>query len=180
MRDARGRVLASHGLDAVGLRYFTVYGPRQRPDMGFARFIEAALRGEELPLFGDGRQLRDFTYVGDVVARTIAAAELVTRARSTTSRPAAAAAARRARRARRAIGQPLAVRLQPAPAGESRDTWRPRSPASTRLRADDPLPRGSPPRSPRCGGGRRRGRLMARLIAEIGSNHNRDLDRALA
>jgi UDP-glucose 4-epimerase len=59
----------------VGLRYFTVYGPRQRPDMAFNRFISAALAGEELEVFGDGLQSRDFTYVDDVVAATMAAAE---------------------------------------------------------------------------------------------------------
>jgi UDP-glucuronate 4-epimerase len=69
-----GAYAAAHGLDVVGLRYFTVYGPRQRPDMGLSRFIEAGVSGAELPIFGDGRQLRDFTYVGDIVAATIAAA----------------------------------------------------------------------------------------------------------
>ena len=61
-------------MPTVGLRYFTVYGPRQRPDMAFSRFLRAALEGEPLPLFGDGRQIRDFTYVGDIVEGTIAAA----------------------------------------------------------------------------------------------------------
>ncbi len=63
------------GLEVVGLRYFTVYGPRQRPDMGFSRFIEAALSGEEIRIYGDGKQIRDFTFVGDVVRATIAAAQ---------------------------------------------------------------------------------------------------------
>jgi UDP-glucose 4-epimerase len=58
----------------VGLRYFTVYGPRQRPDMAFERFLERALAGEALPVLGDGLQVREFTYAGDVVAATIAAA----------------------------------------------------------------------------------------------------------
>jgi len=58
---------------AVALRYFTVYGPRQRPDMGFSRFFEAALVGQPFPIFGTGQQIRDFTYVGDVVAATMAA-----------------------------------------------------------------------------------------------------------
>jgi nucleoside-diphosphate-sugar epimerase len=69
----------SHGLSAVSLRYFTAYGPRQRPEMAFAAFIRAILRGKLLPVFGDGRQVRDFTFVGDVVAGTIAAAELGTK-----------------------------------------------------------------------------------------------------
>jgi nucleoside-diphosphate-sugar epimerase len=62
-------------LPVVGLRYFTVYGPRQRPDMAFSRFIGCALRGEPLRVFGDGRQLRDFTFVADAVEGTLAAAE---------------------------------------------------------------------------------------------------------
>ncbi|WP_203830286.1 NAD-dependent epimerase/dehydratase family protein [Actinoplanes palleronii] len=61
---------------AVILRYFSVYGPRQRPDMAFHRFIEAALDGSPAPLYGDGRQSRSFTYVGDVVAATIRAAQV--------------------------------------------------------------------------------------------------------
>jgi UDP-glucuronate 4-epimerase len=70
-----GAYAQSYALDAVGLRYFTVYGPRQRPDMALARFIEAVVEGREVPIFGDGRQMRDFTFVGDVVAATIAAAQ---------------------------------------------------------------------------------------------------------
>ncbi|RME43042.1 MAG: NAD-dependent epimerase/dehydratase family protein [Chloroflexi bacterium] len=58
----------------VALRYFTVYGPRQRPDMAFHRFIRAILAGRPLTLFGDGTQTRDFTYVDDIVTGTIAAA----------------------------------------------------------------------------------------------------------
>jgi UDP-glucose 4-epimerase len=65
----------NHGVPTVSLRYFTVYGPRQRPDMGFHRFIRAALLGEPITLYGDGEQTRDFTFVGDIVRATIAAAE---------------------------------------------------------------------------------------------------------
>jgi nucleoside-diphosphate-sugar epimerase len=61
------------GVQSVALRYFTVYGPRQRPDMAFNRMCAAVLAGTPFPLFGDGTQVRDFTYVGDVVAATIAA-----------------------------------------------------------------------------------------------------------
>jgi nucleoside-diphosphate-sugar epimerase len=61
------------GLPIVGLRYFTAYGPRQRPDMAFHRFISSALAGEEISIYGDGRQLRDYTYVGDVVEATVRA-----------------------------------------------------------------------------------------------------------
>jgi nucleoside-diphosphate-sugar epimerase len=63
------------GLPAVSLRYFTVYGPRQRPDMAFHRFLKAARDGRPLTVYGDGRQTRDFTYVDDIVAATRAAGE---------------------------------------------------------------------------------------------------------
>lgn len=64
----------NYGVPTVSLRYFTVYGPRQRPDMAFHRFIKAALLGKEVIVFGDGEQSRDFTYVSDVVAANIQAA----------------------------------------------------------------------------------------------------------
>ncbi|WP_246002050.1 NAD-dependent epimerase/dehydratase family protein [Allorhizocola rhizosphaerae] len=63
-------------LSVVALRYFTAYGPRQRPDMVLGRLLFGALSGMPVTLFGDGTQRRDFTYVSDVVAATIAAAEL--------------------------------------------------------------------------------------------------------
>lgn len=62
------------GLATVSLRYFTVFGPRQRPDMGMHRLIEAALTGASFPLYGSGDQIRDFTYVGDVVQANFLAA----------------------------------------------------------------------------------------------------------
>jgi UDP-glucose 4-epimerase len=67
--------LYSHlGVPAVSLRYFTVYGPRQRPDMAFTRFIQSLLEGTEIVVYGDGEQTRDFTYVSDIVAANMAAA----------------------------------------------------------------------------------------------------------
>ncbi|MDX6583427.1 MAG: hypothetical protein QOI10_2611 [Solirubrobacterales bacterium] len=64
----------NYGVRAVSLRYFSVYGPRQRPDMAFNRFSRAILTGEPIEVFGDGHQTRDFTYVADVVRATRAAA----------------------------------------------------------------------------------------------------------
>jgi UDP-glucose 4-epimerase len=55
------------GMPAVALRYFTVYGPRQRPDMAFHRFCRALLAGEPITVYGDGRQSRDFTFIADAV-----------------------------------------------------------------------------------------------------------------
>jgi nucleoside-diphosphate-sugar epimerase len=63
------------GLDAVVLRYFTFYGPRQRPDMALARIVDALARGSSFELYGDGLQSRSFTYVADGVEATIAAME---------------------------------------------------------------------------------------------------------
>ena len=64
----------NYGVDVVALRYFSVFGPRQRPDMAFSRLCEAALEDGEITIFGDGLQTRDFTFVGDVVAATRSAA----------------------------------------------------------------------------------------------------------
>ncbi len=61
------------GIPLVTLRYFSVYGPRQRPDMAFSTFIRAILRGEQIEIFGDGQQVRGSTYVGDCIDATIAA-----------------------------------------------------------------------------------------------------------
>lgn len=74
VEDLCGVYLRNHGLPVIGLRYFTVYGPGQRPDMSFARFITQMLRGHQLTVYGDGRQTREFTYVDDIVRATIAAA----------------------------------------------------------------------------------------------------------
>ena len=63
----------SFGLDVVTLRYFTVYGPRQRPDMAFARILQALQDREPFEVYGDGSQSRSFTYVADAVEATVAA-----------------------------------------------------------------------------------------------------------
>ena len=65
----------SFGLDAVVLRYFNAYGPRQRPDMAFPRIVEALIEGRPFTLYGDGEQSRSFTYVLDVVAASMLARE---------------------------------------------------------------------------------------------------------
>jgi len=64
----------NHGLPTVSLRFFTVYGPRQRPDMAFHRFLKAARDRQPVTVYGDGTQTRDFTYVADIVAAVRAAA----------------------------------------------------------------------------------------------------------
>ncbi len=65
----------NYGIPAVSLRYFTVYGPRQRPDMAFSKFINAVLKGSPIIIYGDGEQTRDFTYVSDIVEANILAME---------------------------------------------------------------------------------------------------------
>ena len=61
------------GVATSSLRYFTVYGPRQRPDMAFTRFLTALHKGDEISIYGDGHQSRDFTYVDDIVSGLVAA-----------------------------------------------------------------------------------------------------------
>ena len=117
------RLALRHGLELIALRYFTVYGPRQRPDMAFARFMRAALHGGEMPLLGDGRQRRDFTYVGDAAEATALAVE---RGRPGAfynvagGRPVALADALRILGA--ALGRAPALTARPADAREPRST----------------------------------------------------------
>lgn len=124
----------NHGVPAVSLRYFTVYGPRQRPDMSFHRFIKAGLLGEPITLFGDGEQTRDFTFVGDIVAATMAAAER--------GRPAGIYNIGGGSRVTinhvlgligRILDRPLDIRRLPAEKGDMRDTFADSSRAQTDL-----------------------------------------------
>lgn len=64
----------NYGVPAISLRYFTVYGPRQRPDMAIHKFVKAILNDEKITVYGDGTQTRDFTYVEDIVEANILAA----------------------------------------------------------------------------------------------------------
>lgn len=123
----------NHGVPAVSLRYFTVYGPRQRPDMGFHRFIRAALTGGQISLFGDGEQTRDFTFIADIVAATMAAGDRGRRgavynigggSRVTINQVLDLIA--------RLTGRPLDIRRLPAEKGDMRDTFA----DTTRARAD--------------------------------------------
>ncbi len=66
---------ANYGLPTVSLRYFTVYGPRQRPDMAFHIFMKSALQDKQINIYGDGEQIRDFTYIDDVVSANMLALE---------------------------------------------------------------------------------------------------------
>ncbi len=73
--DLAGVYQRIHGIHTVGLRYFTAFGPRQRPDMAFSRFVAAGIAGKPITILGDGLQVRDFTFVEDVITATILAAE---------------------------------------------------------------------------------------------------------
>lgn len=66
---------ANYGVPSVSLRFFTVYGPRQRPDMAFHRFIRAAFEGKPITVYGDGAQTRDFTFIADIVDANLAAGD---------------------------------------------------------------------------------------------------------
>ena len=114
----------NHGVQTTALRYFTVYGPRQRPDMAFHRFIRASLDGEPVTLYGDGEQTRDFTFVADAVAATIAAGE-----RGVAGRAYNVGGGSRVSMNRvieiigQVAGKPLEVRREPAQKGDMRDTY---------------------------------------------------------
>jgi len=111
------------GVPVTGLRFFTAYGPRQRPDMAFNRFIRMALEDEPIPVYGDGRQQRDFTFVDDVVDGTLAAAARgrpgavynIGGGRPTELREMITALGSM-------LGRQLAVRSHAAPVGEARVT----------------------------------------------------------
>ncbi len=64
-----------HGIDVTCLRYFTVYGPRQRPDLAIHKFAKLIEQGKPIPIYGDGSMMRDFTYIDDIIDGTVAAME---------------------------------------------------------------------------------------------------------
>jgi len=111
------------GLPTVSLRYFTVYGPRQRPDMAFHRLIRAMLEGGTFPLYGDGQQTRDFTFVADAVAANLLAVEappgqvfnIGGGSRVTMNQVIATL--------EEIVGRPAPVERQAAQAGDVRHTW---------------------------------------------------------
>ena len=123
----------NHGVPAVSLRYFTVYGPRQRPDMGFSRFLHRVKQGNAVPQFGDGRQTRDFTFVADAVTATVAAA-----ARGTPGAVYNIGGGSRVQLLdvfeliRRITGRPLLIEQLEPQRGDMRDTYA----DTTRARAD--------------------------------------------
>jgi UDP-glucose 4-epimerase len=112
------------GVPTTSLRYFTVYGPRQRPDMAFNRFIRAALAGQPITLYGDGEQTRDFTFVEDAVAGTMAAGDRGVPGRAYNLGGGSRVTVNHVLEIiGRVTGQPLTVRREPAQKGDMRDTY---------------------------------------------------------
>jgi UDP-glucose 4-epimerase len=114
----------NHGVPATSVRYFTVYGPRQRPDMAFHRFIRAAIDGRPITLYGDGEQTRDFTFVSDAVAATIAAGERGVPGRAYNIGGGSRVTVNHVLEIiGRLAGKPLHVRREPPQKGDMRDTF---------------------------------------------------------
>jgi nucleoside-diphosphate-sugar epimerase len=123
----------NHGVPTTSVRYFTVYGPRQRPDMAFNRFIRAALKAEPITLYGDGEQTRDFTFVTDAVAATIAAGERGVPGRAYNIGGGSRVSVNQVCEIlERIVGKRLDVRREPAQKGDMRDTF-----ADTALAQED-------------------------------------------
>jgi len=114
----------NHGVPTTSLRYFTVYGPRQRPDMAFHRFFTAAAHGQPITLYGDGEQTRDFTFVADTVAATIAAGERGVPGRAYNIGGGSRVSINNVLEIiGRTVGRELEIRREPAQKGDMRDTY---------------------------------------------------------
>jgi nucleoside-diphosphate-sugar epimerase len=112
-----------HGVPVVALRYFSVYGPRQRPDMGYYHFIDALLKQETIVVFGDGHQVRGNTYVDDCVAATIAAVKAPVGESYNLGGGETASVWEILARLESLIGRKANVRRGPARAGDQRSTF---------------------------------------------------------
>jgi nucleoside-diphosphate-sugar epimerase len=114
----------NYGVPVVALRYFTVYGPRQRPDMAFHRFITASLRDEPIALYGDGEQTRDFTFVADAIDATVAAGARGVNGRSYNVGGGSRVSMNEVIRIiERIAGRPLRINREGAQKGDMRDTY---------------------------------------------------------
>ncbi len=112
-----------HGVPLVVLRFFSVYGPRQRPDMGYYQFIQAMLKNETLVVFGDGQQARGNTYIGDCVAATIAAVKAPVGETYNLGGGEVASVWEILEKLERLIGRKANVRREPARPGDQRSTF---------------------------------------------------------
>ena len=123
-----------HGLPVTGLRFFTAYGPRNRPDLAIAKFAALIERGEPVPMFGDGGTRRDYTYVDDVVDGVVRAVDRCTGHHLYNlgnSHPVALRAMIEALAA--ALGKPAVIRVLPEQPGDVRQTYADISRAATEL-----------------------------------------------
>jgi UDP-glucose 4-epimerase len=116
--------VANHQVPATALRYFTVYGPRQRPDMAFNRFLKAAHYGEPIVLYGDGEQTRDFTFVLDAAAATAQAGRAGVPGRVYNIGGGSRVSVNHVLTLiERLVGKPLQVRREAPQKGDMRDTY---------------------------------------------------------
>lgn len=125
----------SNALPITSLRFFSVYGPRQRPDMAFHLFFRAVARGRSIDVNGDGRQRRDFTFVGDIVDGVVAAGERPVESAILNlgaGRPVPLATT--IRTIGKITGRQPKLRHRPLPAGDPRATWADVRRASRELR----------------------------------------------
>lgn len=114
----------NHKVPTTSVRYFTVYGPRQRPDMAFHKFIKAAITGRPLTLYGDGEQTRDFTFVRDAVDGTVAAGDVGVPGRAYNIGGGSRVSVNRLFDIiARIHGQPLDIRREASQLGDMRDTF---------------------------------------------------------
>jgi nucleoside-diphosphate-sugar epimerase len=113
----------NHNVPTASVRYFTVYGPRQRPDMAFHRFFRAAINGDPIVLYGDGEQTRDFTYVSDAVAATLAAGDVGVPGRAYNVGGGSCVTVNQVLEiVQRLVGRPLQIRREAAQKGDMRNT----------------------------------------------------------
>lgn len=113
----------NYGIPVVSLRYFTIYGPRQRPDMAFHRFIKNSLQGEAIVLYGDGEQTRDFTFISDALeANLLALQEGVAGRVFNIGGGSRVSVNSVIRHLEEIVGQPIQVHHEPSLKGEMRHT----------------------------------------------------------
>jgi nucleoside-diphosphate-sugar epimerase len=116
--------VANHQVPCTALRYFTVYGPRQRPDMAFHRFLKAAHNGEPITLYGDGEQTRDFTFVLDAAAATAQAGKTGVPGRVYNIGGGSRVSVNHVLTLiEKIVGKPVHVRREPPQKGDMRDTY---------------------------------------------------------
>ena len=113
----------NYGLPSVSIRFFTVYGPRQRPDMAFHRFIRAGLAGEPIEIYGNGSQTRDFTFVEDIVDGVLALGESTAGDTFNLGGGNRVALSEAVGMLEEVLGKSIEIRFMPTQKGDVPDTW---------------------------------------------------------